>query len=50
MSSFVEGVAKAVVETSVSVESVVELARALDDLAATMSNDVRTFTDELRAA
>jgi methyl-accepting chemotaxis protein len=48
MSSFVEGVAKAVVETSVSVESVVDLARALDDLAATMSSDVRSFTEELQ--
>ncbi|MGO9133126.1 MAG: methyl-accepting chemotaxis protein [Methylovirgula sp.] len=50
MSNFVEGVAKAVVETSDSVESVVELARALDDLAATMANDVRAFADELQAA
>jgi methyl-accepting chemotaxis protein len=50
MSSFVEGVAKAVVETSVSVESVVELARALDDLAATMANDVRSFAEELQRA
>ncbi len=50
MSSFVEGVAKAVVETSVSVESVVELARALDELAATMANDVRSFAEELQHA
>lgn len=50
MSSFVEGVAKAVVETSVSVESVVDLARALDELAATMANDVRSFAEELSRA
>ncbi len=50
MSTFVEGVAKAVAETSESVESVVDLARALDELAATMANDVRSFADALQAA
>ena len=50
MSNFVEGVAKAVVETSDSVESVVELARALDDLTASMAHEVRIFTDELQQA
>jgi methyl-accepting chemotaxis protein len=50
MSTFVEGVAKAVVETSESVESVVELARALDELANTVASDVRTFAEGLQAA
>ena len=50
MSAFVENVAKAVVETSESVESVVDLARALDELAATMASDVRSLADALQAA
>ncbi|MGA3301936.1 MAG: HAMP domain-containing methyl-accepting chemotaxis protein [Methylovirgula sp.] len=50
MSNFVEGVAKAVVETSESVESVVDLARAVDELAAAMANDVKAFANELQQA
>jgi len=50
MSSFVEGVAKAIAETSESGESVVELAHALDALAADMAHEVRIFADELQAA
>lgn len=50
MSVFVESVAKAVGETTESVESVVELARALDDLTATMASDVRSLADALQAA
>jgi methyl-accepting chemotaxis protein len=50
MSAFVEGVAKAVGETTESVESVVELARALDELAASMASDVRSLADALVAA
>ncbi len=50
MSNFVEGVAKAVVETSESVESVVDLARAVDELAAAMASDVKAFANELQQA
>jgi methyl-accepting chemotaxis protein len=50
MSSFVEGVAKAVVATSESVESVVDLARDLDNLAADMTADVRSFAEALQDA
>lgn len=50
MSTFVENVAKAVAETTASVESVVDLARDLDTLAATMSNDVRAFAETLQVA
>ena len=50
MSNFVESVAKAVVATSESVESVVDLARDLDNLAASMTADVRTFAEALDAA
>jgi methyl-accepting chemotaxis protein len=50
MSTFVENVAKAVAETTSSVESVVDLARDLDSLAATMANDVRTFAETLQVA
>jgi len=50
MSTFVENVAKAVAETTESVESVVELARDLDSLAATMANDVRAFAETLQVA
>ncbi len=50
MSTFVEGVAKAVVATSESVESVVDLARDLDNLAADMTADVRSFTEALQDA
>jgi methyl-accepting chemotaxis protein len=50
MSGFVENVAKAVAETTVSVESVVDLARDLDGLAAAMARDVRVFAETLQAA
>jgi methyl-accepting chemotaxis protein len=50
MSGFVENVAKAVAETTDSVESVVHLARDVDGLAAAMANDVRTFAETLRVA
>jgi methyl-accepting chemotaxis protein len=50
MSNFVEGVSKAVVATSESVESVVDLARALDDLTAAMAGEVRSFADALQEA
>jgi methyl-accepting chemotaxis protein len=50
MSTFVEGVAKAVVATSESVESVVDLARDLDNLAADMTADVRSFAEALQDA
>ncbi len=50
MSDFVESVAKAVVETSESVESVVDLARALDELANTMAADVKDFAEALQHA
>jgi methyl-accepting chemotaxis protein len=50
MSGFVENVAKAVGETTDSVESVVHLARDLDTLAATMANDVRNFAETLQVA
>ncbi len=50
MSTFVDGVAKAVAETTDSVESVVELARVLDELANTIAEDVRTFANGLQAA
>jgi methyl-accepting chemotaxis protein len=50
MSGFVENVAKAVGETTASVESVVHLARDLDTLAAAMANDVRTFAETLQVA
>jgi methyl-accepting chemotaxis protein len=50
MSDFVENVAKSVAETTASVESVVDLARDLDGLAATMARDVRVFAETLQAA
>ena len=50
MSTFVENVARAVAETTSSVESVVDLARDLDTLAAAMANDVRTFAETLQVA
>ncbi len=50
MSGFVENVAKAVAETTESVESVVDLARDLDGLAAAMARDVRVFAETLQAA
>ncbi len=50
MSRFVENVAKAVAETTDSVESVVHLARDVDGLAAAMANDVRIFAETLRVA
>lgn len=50
MSDFVESVAKAVLKTSESVESVVDLARDLDDLAAAMTADVRAFAEALQEA
>ncbi|MGO9024898.1 MAG: methyl-accepting chemotaxis protein [Beijerinckiaceae bacterium] len=50
MSGFVENVAKAVAETTESVESVVHLARDVDGLAAAMANDVRAFAETLQVA
>ncbi|HLH12744.1 MAG TPA: HAMP domain-containing methyl-accepting chemotaxis protein [Methylovirgula sp.] len=50
MSNFVEGVAKAVVATSESVESFVDLARDLDNLATSMTNDMRAFAEALHEA
>jgi methyl-accepting chemotaxis protein len=50
MTTFMENVAKAVGETTNGVESVLELARDLDRLAAAMSNDVRAFAETLRIA
>jgi methyl-accepting chemotaxis protein len=50
MSTFVESVAKAVVATSESVESVVDLARDLDNLAASMTSDMRAFAEALQEA
>ncbi len=50
MSGFVENVAKAVAETTDSVESVVHLARDVDGLAAAMANDVRAFAETLQVA
>lgn len=50
MSTFVENVAKAVTTTRDNVSSVVELARDLDNLAATMTAEVRTFADTLGEA
>jgi methyl-accepting chemotaxis protein len=50
MSNFVESVAKAVVATSESVESVVDLARDLDNLAASMTNDMYAFAEALQEA
>src|SRR5579883_3154235 len=50
MCNFVEGVAKAVVATSESVESFVDLARDLDNLATSMTNDMRAFAEALHEA
>jgi methyl-accepting chemotaxis protein len=50
MSSFVENVAMAVTETNESVDSVVNLVRELNDLAASMSERMRDFADNLYAA
>jgi methyl-accepting chemotaxis protein len=50
MSTFVESVARAVLETSESVESVVDLARDLDNLAAAMTADVCAVADALKDA
>jgi methyl-accepting chemotaxis protein len=50
MSSFVENVAVAVTETNVSVDSVVNLVRELNDLAASMSERMKSFAEGLQIA
>ncbi len=50
MSSFVENVATAVTETNESVDSVVNLVRELNDLAASMSERMKSFTEGLQIA
>jgi len=50
MSAFVENVAMAVTETNESVDSVVNLVRELNDLAASMSERMRDFAENLYAA
>ncbi len=48
MSSYVEKVATAVTETNESVESVVTLLNELNELAATMSDRMKSFADDLQ--
>jgi methyl-accepting chemotaxis protein len=50
MSSFVENVATAVTETNESVDSVVNLVRELNDLAASMSDRMKSFAEGLQVA
>jgi methyl-accepting chemotaxis protein len=50
MSSFVENVATAVTETNESVDSVVNLVRELNDLAASMSDRMKSFAEGLQIA